>query len=452
MDRTTETLASYAASLSHADLTPAAIHQTKRRVIDALGCAMGGYLSEPSAIARRLAGMYTSTLPARVLGSGQLTSPDMAAFANTVMVRYLDGNDTYTQLGGGHPSDMIPAVLALADPRHASGAAVILGIVTAYEMFGALADLIPIREKGWDQGTFVVVGGAVGAGKILGLNQEQMAHAISLAITPNIPTRQTRAGELSRWKGCATAAAVRNGVFAALLAAEGMTGPYEPFEGRHGIWEQVTGPFQLQPLGGAEKPFTVETSNLKFFPSEYHSQAPLWTALEIRQKVKPEDIDAINVQTYWLAYSEIGSEPQKWDPQTRETADHSLAYLLAVALQDGAVTPASFTLERIRDANLRPLMNKISIRENVEFTRQYPEALRSEIEVITTSGERLVEQVSYPKGHRRNPMSDAEVADKFLGLCQAVLTPPQCQSALDTLWRLEEVQDIGEVLDLFQVS
>lgn len=451
MDRTTETLASYAASLSYSDLTPEAIHQTKCRVLDSLGCAMGGYLSEPGKIVRRLAGMYASTLPARVLGSGQLTSPDMAAFANTVMVRYLDCNDTYTQVGSGHPSDMIPAVLALADPRHTPGDAVILGIVAAYEMFGALADLIPIREKGWDQGAFVVIGSAVGAGKILGLTQEHMAHAISLAITPNIPTRQTRAGELAMWKGCATAAAARNGVFAALLAAEGMTGPYEPFEGRHGVWEQVTGPFQLQPLGGAGKPFTVEASNLKFFPSEYHSQAPLWTALEIRKQIKPEDIEAINVHTYWLAYSEIGSEPEKWDPQTRETADHSLAYLLAVALQDGSVTPATFTLERIRDPSLRPLMHKITIRENPEFTRQYPEALRSDIEVVTTSGERRVEQVSYPKGHRHNPMNDSEVVDKFLGLCQEVLTPQQCQAALGTLWRLEKVQDIGEVIDLFQV-
>jgi 2-methylcitrate dehydratase len=451
MDRTTEILAAYAAAIGYPDLTPEAVHQTKCRVIDSLGCAMGGYLSEPSKIVRRLAGMTSSTHPARLLGSGQRTSPEMAAFANTVMVRYLDANDTYTALGSGHPSDMIPAVLSMADPRHASGKEMILAVVAAYEMFGALADLIPIREKGWDQGIFVVVGSAVGAGKILGLSEAQMAHAISLAITPNIPTRQTRAGELSMWKGCATAAAARNGVFAALLAEAGMTGPYEPFEGHHGVWEQVTGPFQLQSLGGADKPFTIETSNLKFFPSEYHSQAPLWSALEIRKKVKAEDIEAINVQTYWLTYSEIGSEPEKWDPQTRETADHSLPYLLAVALQDGNVTPASFTLARIRDPNLRPLMNKITIRENAEFTQQYPEVLRSEIEVVTRAGERLVEQVSYPKGHRHNPMSDAEVEDKFLGLCQAVMTPDQCQAALQTLWRLEEVQDIGSVIDLFQV-
>ena len=451
MDRTTEMLASYAASLGYSDLTPEAVHQAKVKVIDSLGCAMGGYLSEPSEIARRMAAMHSSTLPARVLGSGQLTSPDMAAFANTVMVRFLDCNDTYISVGGGHPSDMIPAVLAVAEPLHRTARDVVLAIVAAYEMFGALLDLIPMMEKGWDQGAFVVIGSAVGAGKVLGLSQQQMGHAISLAITPNIPTRQTRAGELSMWKGCATAAAARSGIFAALLAKEGMTGPYEPFEGRHGVWEQVTGPFQLNPMASDGRPFCVEMANLKYFPAEYNAQAPLWMALEIRKKVKLDDIEAIQVQAYWNAYNEIGSEPQKWDPQTRETADHSLPYLLAVALADGNITPSSFTLERIRDPKLRPLMNKITVSENPEFTRAHPEAMMSEIEVVTRSGERLVERATYPRGHRHNPMTDQEVEAKFLGLCQEVLTPRKSQVALDTLWRLEEVPDIGQVIDLFQI-
>jgi 2-methylcitrate dehydratase len=443
MDRTTEMLASYAASVDFSDLTPEAIHQTKVRVIDSLGCAMGGYLSEPSKIARRVAAMYSSTLPARLLGSGQLTSPDMAAFANAVMVRYLDFNDA------PHYSDLLSAVLAVAEPLHSTASDVILAIVAAYEVAGSVHDAIP-PHAGWDQGIQIVIGSAAGAGKLLGLSLEQMGHAISLAITPNIPTRQTRAGELSMWKGCATAAAARNGVFAALLAREGMTGPYEPFEGRDGVWQMVTGPFQLNPLGSRDKPFIVETSNLKFFSAEYNSQAPLWMALELRKKVRLEDIEAIHVQIYEHGYSEIGMDPEKWDPQTRETADHSLPYLLAVALQDGKITPGSFTLERIRDPKLRPLMNRITVSENPEFTA-HPEALMSEIEVVTRSGERLVQRATYPRGHRHNPMSDQEVEAKFLALCQEVLTPRQRQAALETLWRLEEIPDIGQVIDLFQV-
>jgi 2-methylcitrate dehydratase len=451
MDNTTEMLASYAASLRYSDLTPEVIHKAKVSVLDSLGCAMGGYLSEPSKIAHRMAAMYSSTLPARLLGSGQQTSPEMAAFANTVMVRFLDCNDTYSSVGGGHPSDMIPAVLAMAEPLHSNAKDVIVAIVAAYDMFGAFADLIPMMSKGWDQGTFIVIGSAVGAGKILGLSKEQMGHAISLAITPNVPTRQTRAGELSMWKGCATAAAVRSGIFAALLAREGMTGPNEAFEGRHGVWEQVTGPYQLNPLPSVDGHFSLEKVSLKYFPAEYNGQAPLWMAMDIRKKVKPEDIEAIHVQTYWNAWSEIGSEPAKWDPQTRETADHSLPYLLAVGLVDGTLTPASFTLERIRDPKLRPLMNRITVSENPEFTLAHPGALMSEIEVITRSGERFVERSSYPRGHRHNPMTDQEVSAKFLGLCQEVLPLQKSQAALETLWRLEEVPDIGQVIDLFQL-
>ena len=204
MDRTTELISSYAVSLDYSDLPSDTVHETKRRIIDSLGCAMGGYLSEPSKIARRLASNTSSAFPSRVLGSGDLTSPEMAAFANTVMVRYLDYNDTFVSPGAGHPSDMLPAVLAVADPCHASGKAVITATVLAYEIYGRFADQVSAGEKGWDQGIFVVIGSACAGGEILGLSQTQMAHATSLAIIPNLPIHQTRVGELSMWKGCAT--------------------------------------------------------------------------------------------------------------------------------------------------------------------------------------------------------------------------------------------------------
>jgi len=451
MDRTTEHISSYAVSLDYSDLPPDTVHETKRRIIDSLGCAMGGYLSEPAKIARRLASITSSAFPARVLGSGARTSPEMAAFANTVMVRYLDCNDTFVSPGAGHPSDMLPAVLAVADPCHASGRAAITATVLAYEIYGRFADQVPSGEKGWDQGIFSVIGSACAAGKILGLSQKQMAHATSLAVIPNLPLSQTRMGELSMWKGCATAAATRNGVFAALLAREGMEGPHEPFEGRHGLWEQATGPVRLEPFGGAEIPFKIDDTSLKYFPSQIHTQAPISLALELRKKVNLEEIEAINLETYRAAWRSAGSEPEKWDPQTRETADHSLPYLISVAFRDGAVIPSSFAPDRIRDPGLRPLIHKISIKENPDFTRQYPQAQVSRMEVVTRSGQRIVEQASYPKGHRKNPLTDEELEDKFYSLAQAVLTPKQCQRALEVLWKLEDADDTGQVLDLFRV-
>jgi 2-methylcitrate dehydratase len=452
VDTTTQVLANYVASLNFDQLPAGTIRQIKKTLIDTIGCGIGGYSSEPAAIARRIAASHSGQPPASILGSGALTSMEMAAFTNTAMVRYLDCNDTFISKGSGHPSDMIPACLAVAEAHRASGSDTLVAIAAAYEVFTGLADVVALRERGWDQGIFVVLGSAAGAAKLLRLTSEQTGDALAIAVSGNVATRQTRSGELAMWKGCATAAAARAGVFSALLACDGMTGPTAAFEGRHGVWDQVTGPFQLGQLGGEGIAFGIERTNLKFFPSEYHSQAPLWIALALRNKVRVEEIEAIHVQTYYTAYSEIGSEPEKWDPQTRETADHSLPYLLALALTDGHITADSFSPKRMRDPELRQLMRRISIAENLEFTRQYPSKMVSKIEVQTRGGQRLVETASYPKGHAMNPMSDAEVESKFASLSENLLTSGQRESILRALWDIDQIADIGKVIGLVRVE
>jgi 2-methylcitrate dehydratase len=317
-------------------------------------------------------------------------------------------------------------------------------------VFSALADAVGLRDLGWDQGVFVVAGSAAGAAKLLRLTEAQTGDAIAIAVTANVPTRQTRAGELAMWKGCATAAAARAGVFAALLAEKGMTGPTAAFEGKHGVWEQVTGRFELRALGGAA--FGIERSNLKFFPSEYHSQAPLFIALGLRDRVRIEDIEAIDVQTYWTAYSEIGSEPEKWTPKTRETADHSLPYLLALGFAEGRIGTDSFSDERIADPKLRELMQRIRISENKAFTAEFPAKLTTRIEVTTRSGERLVGDASYPKGHAKNPMNDADLEGKFAGLCAGLLGDVQRETMLNALWGVDKARTIGEVLTKVRVG
>jgi 2-methylcitrate dehydratase len=452
VDKTTRTLAEYASGLTYEQLSSAAIHEAKRRLVDTLGCALGGYGSEPARIARAIADDHGGKPPARVFGSGARTSMEMAAFANTVMARYLDCNDTYISKGSGHPSDMIPGCLAVAEAHGATGKDTLLSIAVAYEVFGALADVVGLRDRGWDQGVFVVLGSAAGAAKLLKLNSDETANALAIAVTANIPTRQTRAGELAMWKGCATAAATRSGVFAALLAQKGMTGPTAAFEGRHGVWEQVTGPFELGTPGGRGVAFAIERANVKFFPAEYHSQAPLWLALELRKKVRVDDIESIDVQTYYTAWSEIGSEPEKWHPKTRETADHSLPYLLAAALTDGAITAESFSDARIADPKISQLMQRIRISENKAYTGEFPGKLMTSIEVATRDGQRLNENVSYPKGHAKNPMSDTDIESKFAGLAQSVMASPARDALLDALWRIDEASDVGAVTDLVRVQ
>jgi len=452
MDQTTERLARYVTSLGYDDLTPRAIREVKRHLIDSLGCAVGGYASEPAVIARRVAPAWTGTPSARILGEGRSTTPEAAAFANSVMVRFLDANDTYISRGSGHPSDMLGALLAAAESRDTSAKDLMLATIAGYEVFGALADQVSLRDRGWDQGVFIAPAAAAGAGVLLGLSAGQMADALAIAATANVATRQTRAGELAMWKGCATALAAKAGLFAAQLAREGMTGPTAAFEGRHGLWEQVTGAFELDALGGRDTPFAIERTNFKFVATEYHAQAPIATALQMRASVRVEEIEAIDVRIYAMAHSEIGSEPAKWDPRTRETADHSLPYMLAVALRDGRVTPASFEPERYLDPSLRPLMSRIRVAEHPEFTRRFPRELVSEIEIVTRSGQRLTARAEYPKGHARNPMTDAEIDGKFRDLSADILGSAQADAALRALWRLEEADGLDAVVTLFTIQ
>ena len=446
MDRTTQLLASYACGLTYEDLSPQTIHQIKRTLIDTLGCAMGGYLSEPAKIARRVASTVSGTIPSRVLGTESYSSPDMAGFANGVMVRYLDCNDSYFSPGGGHPSDMIPAALAFADAYAADGRDIITAIALAYEAFCRISD--EVGSSGWDQGIFSVIGAACAAGKIMGLDEDQMANAISLAVVPNIPLRVTRMGELSMWKGCAAASATRAGIFAVQLAEQGMQGPFEPFEGKKGLWESALGfPVQLGQFGGGEEPFRVTETIFKFFPSQIHTQAPIGLAVELSSQVDLSDIESIYIQSYEGAVSSASSEPEKWDPKTRETADHSIPYLVAVGLQDGNVTPASFTAQRIADPGLRDLLTKMKIEENPSFTEKYPSQYNCRIDVTTKSGKTLTAETSYPKGHGNNPLSDAEVSAKFRNLAASTITDGQCDQALEVLWDLENLQSLDDVFD-----
>ena len=446
MDRTTEALSSYACNLTYEDLPPDVVHQVKRTVADTLGCAVGGFLSEPAKVARKLAGEVTSGTPSRILGTSSYSSLDMAGFANGVMVRYLDCNDSYFSPGGGHPSDMISAALAVADSLDADGRTVITAIVLAYEVFCRIADQVPDNQ--WDQGVLSVIGAACAAGKVMGLDEEQMGHAISLAVVPNVPLRVTRMGELSMWKGCAAAAATRSGIFAAQLAAEGMTGPFEPFEGRLGLWDQAIGyPVEIEAMGGDAVPFRILNTIFKFYPSQIHTQAPIDLAIQLHDRVQLDDIASIKIQSYRSAVSSASTEPEKWDPQTRETADHSIPFLTAVGLRDGAVTPGTFAPERIADPGLRTIINKMRIEEAPNFTERYPVEYNCRIEVIKNNGQTEVAATSYPKGHGKNPLSDADVDAKFRRLACPTITGQQCEQALELIWSLENLPNLRDIFD-----
>jgi 2-methylcitrate dehydratase len=446
-DATLTELASFARSMTFGGIPADVVHEAKRRVIDTLGCAYGGYDSAPATIARQMVDDYRGSRGARILGVEQRTIPEQAAFANAIMIRALDFNDVNKGLrAGGHPSDVIPAILAVGDAFDLSGEETILGVTVAYQGYGSIP--VHIKKRGWDQGILVAVGVAMGLGAMLRLNDLELQNAISLALTPNLPLAVTRRGDLSMWKNCASAAAGQTAMFGTFLAARGLTGPAKVFRGTHGLFEQATGEFELE-LDPAVHGFRVSQSDIKCYPSCGSTQAPLSALIEMAVDLRLEDIEAINVETHWDTWFETGREPEKWDPKSHETADHSLPYVMAVALRDGNVTPSSFTDEAIRDPDLRKIMQRIRITENPELTALRPAQTLSDIEIITRSGERQVARTGIPRGDHQNPLTDAELEKKFRGMAEPLSTPARCEGLLAELWSLERAARTAVVMDFW---
>jgi 2-methylcitrate dehydratase len=445
-DETTLAIARMSHALANSSLPADLATATRLRIVDTLGCAVGAYDSPPAAAARGVALRYGAQESgvAHVIGWHHATSVELAGFINAAMARYLDYNDTFTSMAPGHPSDMIPGLLALAEAEHLSGERLLTAIVCAYEGFGVVAKQLSVRERGWDQGVMVGLGAACGASALLGASEQQTAEAISLAVTAGVPTRASRAGALSMWKGCATASSSRIGIFSAMLAAEGMTGPDRAIEGKHGLWEQATGSFEVAPFGPVD-PWVLTASSIKLLPAEYNSHVAIELMLRLRAECRPEDIRSVHVSTYWNAFDEIGNDPQKWHPETRETADHSLPYLLAVAMFDGSISAGSFDDEHLADPRVHEFMQRITVAEDKAMTDAWPATVPARVDVVREDGSRWTGSADYPRGHPQRPATVEDIERKFMSLTPSVLGDARARDALDLLGRLDSLHDVASI-------
>jgi 2-methylcitrate dehydratase len=432
-------IAEYANSVSYEDLDFDVIKEAERRIVDSIGVSFAALDATPVRIARSMATSSESKDQASVLGSRTKTSAELAAFANGSAVRYLDFNDTYLSKEAIHPSDNIPALLAVAETEGRSGKDAILGIVLAYDVACALADASSIRDRGWDHVTYIAISSAVGAGRIMLLNVEQLVQAINLAATPNVALRQTRAGELSMWKGCAAANATRNGVFAALLAKHGMTGPSPVFEGEKGFFKQVSGEFEID-LGG---PHRLPKTHVKNYPVEYHSMSAVDAVLEIKRKVASDDVKELDIDTFTVGWQIIAKDPEKWRPKTKETADHSLLYIVDRAFVDGYIWLDSYDATKIQDEDVTRLLKVTKVRVNPSYDLLYPDAVPSRVTARFKDGTESAEVV-YPKGHYKNPLTDEEIESKYLRLGAP-------KSALNVLWNFAK-HDVREIMSALELG
>jgi len=451
MDRVTKTLAEYTAYIDFSKVPAETRHEVKRRVIDSAAVALAAYTSEPVALARRAASRFPTAEGARILGTRYRVSPDWATFVNGLMIRYHDFNDTYLSKEPLHPSDLIGAALSVGDYVGARGTDLITAVAIGYEASVTFCDGGTLRKRGWDHVNFLGIGSLLASAKLLGLDVAKTQHALAIYAVPHAAMRQTRVGELSMWKGAAAANSSRNAVFAALLAKEGFTGPYKPFEGEMGFFKQLLqGDFDLSVLKRLEElqpPRRILDTYIKPYPVEYHAQTAVEAALKLREKVRLDEIEKTRIDTYEAAYTIIGpKDPEKWDPRTKETADHSIMWVTAAALVWGPIKIEHY--RDIRNPAVLSLMKKMEVNLDPELDKLYPQAFPTVITIVTKSGSKYTERVDYAKGHSKNPMTDAELEQKFNELTQGVLPDEVRKRALDVMWNLEKysIADLLEAL------
>jgi 2-methylcitrate dehydratase len=450
-----ERFARYATELRFEDLPAEVVHEAKRRFIDSFATAVGAMDAEAYSVAKRCALRVQGDRSATLFGGGT-SSVEWATFVNGLLIRYLDYNDTYLALEPAHPSDNLAPVLAVGESIGASGKQIITAAVLGYEIQCRLCDAASLRKQGVDHVTYGAISSALAAGKLLEMNATQLRHAVGIAGVCNVALRQTRSGELSMWKGCAFANAARNGVFAALVAAEGLTGPTPIFEGDVGFMNLVTRqPFVVAPMGGEEggATFMMPKTYIKFWPAEYHSQSSIDAALQLRAAVGDiKRVKSIVIHTFEAAYNIIGKYPEQWKPQTRETADHSMAYCTAVALMDGKVTDRQFEHDRFTDPAVLDLVGKVKIVLDSALTARYPRGIPNRVVVTLDDGRVLEKEVEFPRGHAGNPMTDAEVETKFRSLVEPRYGRERVEKILKTCWELDSLESAGGLTKLLDIQ
>jgi 2-methylcitrate dehydratase len=454
MDAPTRSIVEFVRSADYPSLPSACVHGIVRNLLDAVGCAAAGFNGDGAVITRRLAARTNGEFAASAFGLPDLAQAEFAILTNAAAVRDVDWHDG--GLNAGHPSDAAPALIAVAEATGATMHELVAAIYVSYEVVGALGKDAMFDGRGLRP--FIISLAAVaGTGKLLGLTDDELANAIAIAVTPSIPLGIDNLVRQSHWKSMGAAHATMTATLAARLAKEGMTGPPHVFDGKGAVWDAVTGRFDLDhlgiPVGGKSVP---ERVSHKYFPCFTESQGPLAMVLDIRKEITPREVESVTLTVTDVAWrqgaGERTAENRKWDPPTKDVANHSLPYLVAKTLVDGPITPRSFTPESVLDPSLRPLMQRISVLSSDDFSERRTSAREENavVEVSLSDGRVVRRESRHPRGHASNPMTDEELTQKFDGSVASVL-PADAQDELrDRLWNLPNEPDLGAITALFR--
>jgi len=451
-DTVTAVMARWAANLTFPQLGPGAVREARRYLLDTLGCAFGGYRQEDAEMALAVLGEIAGSGPATVLGSGKKVDPVSASLANALMVRVMDYNDIYWQQDPSHPSDIIPAALALGERAGGTGMDLIVGIVLGHEFEMRLCEAAfpGIRERGWHHATLTAFVSPIVGGRMLGLPWEKIQHAVGISASRHATLGAVTAGKLTMMKNTVDPLATQSGVLAALLAEKGYTGPEHVVDGKEGLVHCFGPEWNLDVLTeGLGESWRIERCGMKAFPTEALTHAPISATLDlvVENDLAPEEVESVLIRS--LARSaDILADPTKYDPRNKETADHSLPYVIAAALVDRQVTPVQFTSRKIMDERIRAQLMKVKVVADPEIEAVFPQLQRVVVVIRTADGRELTRQLDYPKGDPRNPLTDGEIEEKFDALASPVFSEEARAKIKEAVWNLETLESIEELTNL----
>ena len=448
-------MAQWALDLKFEDIPEESIWEAKRFLLDSMGCALAAVKNEDMEAMYRFTAKLGGTPEASVIGREYKTNASNAALMNCLLTRAMDYNDIYWEEDPSHPSDLIGAALASGEVNGKNGKEVLEAIIINYELMlrWCHAAHPGVREIGWHHASLVQFVSPVVAGKLYDLDLEQMVAAVGISSSSHFTLGGVVAGHLTNMKNTAAPLASQAGVIAAMIAREGYSGPVEVFEGKEGVFEVINSvewrpEWVLKDLG---KDFMITKCAYKAFPTEALTHQPISAAMQVcqEQNLTAEDITDILVETT-VRGADILSDPSKFKPKTKETADHSLPYVIAAAVADGYVLPSSFSDEKLKDPRIWDLLGKIEVVADPEIDAMFPGVKRARVTIMNNDGKSYTAQVDNAKGSPLNPMSDEEIISKFRANAGAVLSKEQQDKVIDLTWRFDELENISEYMGLLR--
>jgi 2-methylcitrate dehydratase len=457
----TRELSEFALGLRYEDIPAEVTHEMKRFLVDALACAVGAFDADPCVICRDVAREQGGRPDATLIGETMKVALSQAIIANGAMIRYLDFNDGYHfpkspgKIGGGHPSDCLPAVFGVGERQMSSGKEIIATAVAAYEIMGRMIDAFAegLTPMGFHHGSVMPFLGAAIAGRLMGLDAGQMTHAMGIGASSSLGLgiNDAEGEQYNNSKNIADGMMLERGVFGALLAARGFTGPERVIEGHKGFAYCLlrgVDNYQSKPVPNE---YYLLRARMKYFPTESTNQGHLFAtgSLVREHDLKPDDIESVRLRLSKRTVTHNG-DPAKKYPRNKETADHSAYFITALGIVlRGVLTPSSFTPESYDDPVIRALSDRVTLEHGPEFDQVLTGAT---VTIVTKDRRTLSRRVDYPRGNPENRMSDVELRDKFIECAGDRMSGGNIDGIIDTCMNLENVEEIGDLMSQLVVA